>query len=148
MNRRQILCVGVAVMLTAGLVAGCGSSKSSSSSSGSTGGGSYGSYGSPSSTSTPASTPAPAAAGGGMAVVMKNIAFSPPVVRAKVGQVVTWTNDDTVAHTVKAVKGENFKSPGAIAPGAKYAYKIDHASTISYMCTIHPNMTGTIIATK
>src|SRR5437764_3365958 len=62
-------------------LAGCGSSSSSSSSPSSA-----------SSSSAPASTSAPPPSG--TQVTMKNLAFLPKVVHAKVGQTVGWTNQD------------------------------------------------------
>src|ERR671936_15310 len=47
--------------------------------------------------------------GGGTAVSMKNIQFSPKSLTVKVGQTVTWTNDDSVDHNVTASDG-TFKS--------------------------------------
>jgi plastocyanin len=127
--------------LTGALLAGCGSSskKKSDTSAGT---------GQAPATSTPATTPAAAPAAGGVVnIQMKNIAFVPSHVTAKVGQTVKWTNEDTVDHNVKATQGENFKSKD-FGQGASYSYKLDKAGTISYVCTIHPNMKATIAVTK
>ncbi len=109
------------------LAAGCGSS-SSSGSSGSSG----------------ASAPASGAA---VAVKMSQIMFSPKTVSAKVGQTVTWTNEDSTAHNVTAQGGESFKSAD-FGQGKSYSYKVDKPGTIKYVCTIHPGMEGTITVTK
>lgn len=128
--------------LTGALVAGCGGSSSSkkSSSAGSTSG----------PAPAPTSTPAPktgAAASGTVAIKMQSIQFSPKSVTAKVGQTVKWTNDDSVAHNVTAKSGETFKS-STFGPGGTYSYKLDKAGTITYVCTIHPGMEGTITVVK
>lgn len=114
-------------------LAGCGSSNDSSSSSSSA----------PASTSTPAATSTPASASGGVAVSMKNIAFAPSSVTVKVGQTVTWTNDDDVAHNVIAAGGADFKSD-LINKGGTYKFKTTKAGTIQYECTIHPGMKATL----
>ena len=121
------------------LVAGCGSSSSSSKSN---------------SNSTPAAAPpttstaaAKPAAGGTVAISMKNIQFVPKSMTAKVGQTVKWTNDDSVDHNVTATSGETFKSKN-FAQGGTYSYKLDKAGTIKYVCTIHPGMSGTLVVTK
>ena len=50
---------------------------------------------------TPKSTPAATApAAEGASVVMKNFAFDPKTVTIKVGQTVTWTNEDSATHTL------------------------------------------------
>ncbi len=128
------LTVAAACLATLGVVlAGCG------------GGGGYGSPTNQGASSGTASTPAPkpAPAGGIVQVTMANIAFNPAQTTAKVGQTVKWSNQDGVPHTVKAVKGENFKSKD-LQPGQSYSYKLDHAGTIQYVCTIHPQMMATI----
>jgi len=78
---------------------------------------------------------------------MKNIQFAPTSVTAKVGQTVKWTNDDSVDHNVTAKSGATFKSSN-FGQGGTYSFKAAKAGTISYVCTIHPGMVGTIIVTK
>ncbi len=85
------------------------------------------------------------AAGGasGGQVVMKSFAFDPASVTVKVGDSVTWTNNDSATHTVTADNGE-FKSSD-IAPGATFTQKFDKAGTYPYHCSIHPSMKGTVV---
>jgi plastocyanin len=116
----------VALLAVAALLAGCGSSKKKSS-------------------STSPSTPP--AASGGTAVSMKNIAFAPKSLTVKVGQTVTWTNDDTVTHNVTATSGATFKSSN-FGGGGTFSWKADKAGTVKYVCTIHPGMDGTLTVTK
>jgi plastocyanin len=137
---KRLLSVAACLALGGALAAGCGSSSSSSNSS---------SASTPAASAPATSTPAaaPATGGGTVAVSMKNIQFSPKSVTAKVGQSIKWTNDDSVDHNVTATSGETFKSKN-FGQGATYAYKLDKAGTIKYVCTIHPGMEGTIIVTK
>jgi plastocyanin len=88
-------------------------------------------------------TAAKGAGGGGAQVVMKGFAFDPASVTVKVGESVTWTNNDNATHTVTADNGE-FKSSD-IAQGATFTFKFDKAGTYPYHCSIHPSMTGTVI---
>jgi plastocyanin len=118
--------VAALVLAAALAVAGCGS------------GGSSGSKSSPATSSPAAKT---------TAVTLQNFAFNPSNLTAKVGQTITWTNRDSVAHNVTAKKGDNFHST-TLNPGQSYSHKLDHAGTISYVCTIHPNMKATLTVTK
>ena len=120
MNTRLLLCSGVACLA----MAGCGSSSSSSTSS-----------------STPASTPA--AAGGAVTINMQNIQFSPKDQTVKVGQKVTWVNQDSVDHDVKADSGADFKSD-QFGKGGKFSFTPTKAGEIKYVCTLHPGMDGTL----
>jgi plastocyanin len=127
----------LSLLLTVGLLAlaGCG------------GGGS----GSSSTTSAPASTTSgsgstPSAAGP-VAVAMKDIAFAPASVTVKVGQKITWTNDDAVEHNVTSQSGEKISSPN-FGKGATFSFTPTKAGTIDYVCTIHPGMNGKIVVTQ
>jgi plastocyanin len=75
---------------------------------------------------------------------MKNIAFDPTSLNAKVGQTVVFTNNDTPPHNVTYVSGPKFASSSTMNPGATFSLKLTQAGTIHYVCTIHPNMTATI----
>jgi plastocyanin len=128
MNMRRILPALCAVVALA--AAGCGSSNSSSTSSGSS--------------SSGASTAA--SSGGGVAIKMQNIAFDPKAVTVKVGQKVTWTNDDSTDHNVTANSGADFKSDN-FGKGGTFSFTPTKAGTIQYVCTIHPGMTATLTVT-
>jgi plastocyanin len=128
MNMRRILPALCVIMALAAV--GCGSSNSSSTSSGSSSSGST-------------STAAAASSGGGVAIKMQNIAFDPKDVTVKVGQKVTWTNDDSVDHNVSSKSGETIKSDN-FGKGGTFSFTPTKAGKISYVCTIHPGMTGTL----
>jgi plastocyanin len=105
------------------------------------GGGSGG--GSTSTTSTSASS---SSSGGSVAIKMQNIAFAPNSTTVKVGQKVTWTNDDTTDHNVTATSGADFKSKD-FGNGGTFSFTPDKAGTIKYVCTIHPGMNATLTVT-
>jgi plastocyanin len=142
--RRTI--VALTVLAAAGvLAAGCGGNESGS--------GGYGG-GSPATSAAPSATgsgrgaygggPTTSGAGtpaGGTAVAIDNFAFSPATLNAKVGQQVTWTNKQSVAHTVTANAGA-FNHP--MPSGATFSFTFTTAGTFTYHCTIHPSMQGTI----
>ena len=119
--RRILLLLCAVVALAA---AGCGGSDDNASSS-----------------STPAASSS--SSGGGVAIKMANIAFDPKAVTVKVGQKITWTNDDSTDHNVTADSGADFKSKD-FGKGATFDFTPDKAGTIKYECTIHPGMTATI----
>ena len=91
--------------------------------------------------STPAATaPAP---GGATEAKIAGFAFAPKDIKVKVGQKITWTNDDSAAHTVTAKSGGSFDS-GTLAQGASFTFTAAKPGTIEYFCAIHPSMTGTV----
>ena len=86
-----------------------------------------------------------AAAGATVKVRMKNIQFVPDAVTVKAGDTVRWTNADSVTHTVtkKRGPGDRFDS-GNVKVGASFEVTFDKPGKVKYVCTIHPNQTGTV----
>lgn len=107
-----------AVAVCALAVAGCGSSSSSSS-------------------PTPPSN-------GGAAVTYQSFDASPKTITVKVGQTITWTNNDGPAHDVKSTSGPagDKIASSAIPQGGTFRFTPKTAGTINYVCTFHPQMTG------
>ncbi len=75
-------------------------------------------------------------------VEISNFAFVPPNVTVSVGDAVTWTNKDSVTHTV-ASQDTLFDS-GRLASGATFSFTFNQRGTIEYYCTIHPSMKGKV----
>jgi plastocyanin len=92
------------------------------------------------------STSAAASSGGGVTIKMQNIQFAPKDTTVKVGQKVTWTNDDSTDHNVTADSGADFKSKD-FGKGSTFEFTPDKAGTIKYECTLHPGMTATLNVT-
>ncbi|MEU7642736.1 MULTISPECIES: cupredoxin domain-containing protein [unclassified Streptomyces] len=95
----------------------------------------------------PSSTGAPAAPVTGTAVAIKNFAFSPATLKVKAGTTVTWTNQDTDAHTVTSAGSGGPLHSAALATHATYSYTFTKPGTYAYLCTIHPFMTATVEVT-
>lgn len=75
------------------------------------------------------------------AIGLTTTAYSPNPINVAVGGSVTWTNDDTIAHT--STSAGNWDS-GTIAPGGSFTKTFQTAGSFSYICSIHPNMVGTV----
>ena len=69
--------------------------------------------------------------------------FDPGTVTIKSGTKVTWTQDDSVPHTIVSDTGL-FTSPN-LSKGDTYSFTFTTPGTYTYHCSIHPGMTGTII---
>src|SRR5687768_4659164 len=76
-------------------------------------------------------------------VDIRDFAFSPRTVEVRVGDTVTWTNRDGVAHTATAQNG-SFDT-GLLAEGESGSVRFRSAGTYRYVCTPHPQMTGTVV---
>jgi len=80
-----------------------------------------------------------------VSVNMKNTEFLPMDVKVKVGGTIKWTNGDSFSHTVTKGSGPGAKfDSGNVAGGGTFEQKFDEAGKIDYVCTIHPQQTGTI----
>ena len=76
------------------------------------------------------------------AVTIDNFTFNPQRLTVSAGSTVTWTNNDTTAHTSTATDGS--WNSGTIAPGATFSRAFPARGTFPYHCTIHPGMVGTV----
>ncbi len=85
-----------------------------------------------------------------------NECWDPAVITVDVGATVTWSNDDSAAHTVTA--GDLGVDPDAVGldfpngfdsslfmAGTTFDVTFDTAGTYPYFCMVHPWMVGTVI---
>ena len=84
---------------------------------------------------------------GAVAISMKNFQYDPKAATVKVGQTVTWTNDDSAPHNAVDEKTSAFKSE-LFNKGETYEFTAEKAGKIAYVCTIHPGMEGTLTVTE
>lgn len=75
-------------------------------------------------------------------IVVKNFMFAPTSLTVGTGSTVTWTNMDEEPHTVVSDAGL-FRS-GALDTSQSFSFKFDKAGTYRFICSIHPQMVGTI----
>ncbi len=97
--------------------------------------GSTGPYGNSTTTTIPKAVP--------NTVAVTNFTFSPSSLTIAKGTVVTWQNNDGVAHTSTSDSG--VWDTGSIPTGGSKTTTFGTAGTFAYHCTVHPMMTGTII---
>ena len=75
--------------------------------------------------------------------------FIPATVSIDVGETVTWSNDDTAAHTVTSGSAgdgpDGMFDSSLFMAGATFDVTFDTAGTYSYFCMVHPWMVGTVI---
>lgn len=69
-------------------------------------------------------------------------AFVPPTVTVNVGDLVVWTNNDGIPHTVTEDNGA-FDS-GTLSPGGAFQHFFLGSASAPYHCNFHPGMTGTV----
>lgn len=79
----------------------------------------------------------------GSAVTIQNMAFSPSTLTVKVGDKVTWTNQDSAGHSATADDG-SFDT-GVLAQGQSGSATFAKAGTYTYHCSVHPGMKATIV---
>ena len=78
-----------------------------------------------------------------------NECYIPYEVTIDVGGVVTWTNDDSAAHTVTA--GSAADGPSGVfdsslfMAGTSFEHKFEEVGTYPYFCMVHPWMEGIVV---
>ena len=75
-----------------------------------------------------------------------NNSYSPNPSEVKVGEVVTWVNEDSAIHTATSTDG-TFDSD-ILRRGQTYNYTFDSVGEYSYFCTLHPDMVGRVVVTE
>ncbi len=86
------------------------------------------------------------------ATTLNDKAFSPNPLKIKMGDKITWINNDNNIHTVSSGKpnspdaGRLFDSglTSLITPSKSYSHTFNEPGEYSYFCRLHPNMVGTI----
>ncbi len=98
-------------------------------------------YMTPMSSSTPSNVVVPK-----NAVIIKGNTFTPETLNAKVGDTITWTNNDGYDHTVTSNTGE-FDS-GRFGKGESFSFTFTKVGTYNYYCTLHTFMTAKVVVTN
>lgn len=88
-------------------------------------------------------TPVSATAQTANQIAIKNFSFSPMTLTVSPGATVTWKNLDDEPHLVVSLDGK-FRSQ-ALDQNESFSSKFDTPGTYKYICSIHPQMTGTIV---
>ena len=164
MTRPLILALGISAMLaiaacsstggggsTAAVTASAAGSVSSASPAG--GGGKYG-YGNDAAPSTSAPASAAVASGtcstsdaaGTVTAAMDGRAFVPSTIKAKVGDVIAFTNGDPVPHS--ATLDDGSCTTKRLGKGETGALVFAKAGTYPFHCVVHPDMKGTFEITS
>jgi plastocyanin len=74
--------------------------------------------------------------------MVKSYRFDPKVIEVKVGDTVTWTNEDNFTHTVEVDGQEDHK----VEQGESFSIKFDTPGTYHYVCTLHSqDMDGEVV---
>jgi plastocyanin len=68
-------------------------------------------------------------------------AYVPATMTVRVGDVVTWTNQDQASHDVA---GGTFRSP-MLAQGQSWSFTFTQPGTFDYICSVHPDMRARIV---
>jgi plastocyanin len=93
----------------------------------------------------PAATTGQAAGAQARTIAIGNFTFSPANIEVPVGTKLTWSNEDDVPHTIVSTDGGvPIKSP-PLDTDQKYTAVFDKPGTYRYFCSLHPQMTGTVV---
>jgi len=88
------------------------------------------------------------------ASTLANKAFSPNPINVKVGGSVTWTNKDSIIHTVTSGTGPSDPNKGKefdsgistlLTPGKTFSHTFNTAGEFTYFCQVHPTMMGKVV---
>jgi plastocyanin len=79
-----------------------------------------------------------------------NKSYQPSPIKIKVGDTITWTNDDSITpHTVtegnpsSSMSGAGFDS-GLLSQGQTFKHTFNKVGVVEYFCSLHPTMVGKV----
>jgi len=72
---------------------------------------------------------------------ISDLAFDPPMVAARPGDIIEWQNDDFIDHTATERGG---LWDVALPAGKTTRLTLAQKGTMAYFCKFHPQMTGTV----
>jgi len=74
---------------------------------------------------------------------IQSFAFSPSALTIQVGDTVTWTNLDSMSHTITSDSGTELSS-SSFGKNGVYSHTFSTVGNFAYHCAIHSSMKGTI----
>lgn len=74
-------------------------------------------------------------------------AWTPSTIEAKVGDVITWTNADSAPHGL-VTEDRSCRTASNMGRGQSRSLQFSVAGEYPFRCTVHPDMTGTLIITE
>jgi len=87
----------------------------------------------------------PVAAVGTAEVDIENFAFSPATLTIAPGTSVTWVNKDEEPHNVVGTAPPRYFRSQGLDGGDNFAFVFDKPGTYKYICSVHPQMHGTVV---
>lgn len=82
-------------------------------------------------------------------VEIVDFAFKPANITVKKGTTVTWTNKDSVGHTVTPDEESSaFEGSDLLDHDESYSFTFGEVGTYNYHCQPHPQMTGMVTVTE
>ena len=80
----------------------------------------------------------------GVKVDLVSACFSPTVIRIQPGQRVTWTNQDSMVHTVTGA-AYRWGSTNELGTHQSISFRFAASGVFPYFCVIHPGMVGAVV---
>ena len=74
--------------------------------------------------------------------------FSPTQMTVKLGTTLTFANDGNDGHDVSGTGPGGEWHSGPLAPSERYSHQFSLVGTYNYVCTIHPEMRGSIVVVQ
>ena len=71
--------------------------------------------------------------------------YNPNLIEIKVGETVTWINDDSSPHTVTSSSNDRTFDSDVLKRGETFSFTFDKEGQFPYICTLHPNMVGPVL---
>jgi plastocyanin len=81
-------------------------------------------------------------------ISIDNFKYVPDTLTIPAGTKVTWTNHDDMPHTVTSTGKPKVLDSEALDTDDRFSHVFAEPGTYTYVCTIHPKMSGQVIVEK
>jgi plastocyanin len=71
--------------------------------------------------------------------------YNPNPIEIKVGDTVTWINNESSPHTVTSSSNDSNFDSDVLRRGEAFSFTFDKEGQYPYFCALHPSMVGTVV---
>ena len=85
---------------------------------------------------------------GSVSISIRNLAYSREKITIKKGSTITWTNEDSMAHTVTSMSSSDSFDSGTLEKGQTFSKTFNNVGTFDYVCSFHSSMKAEVVVVE
>lgn len=85
---------------------------------------------------------------GSVSISIRNLAYSREKITIKKGSTITWTNEDSMAHTVTSTSSSDSFDSGTLEKDQTFSKTFNSVGTFDYFCSFHSSMKAEVVVVE